>query len=291
MDLYEKEWLLFQKFCTDAGLSYLPADSSTVELFMMHHVSSRATSTLSQALSAISHFHSKYHFISPTISKAVSRAFEGAKRSFGKPSIPAKIFTHDHLNILSKLAFSPSCSLVFLRTIWRVFIQFFGLLRFNEVASLTFHDLSWNENGFDIHIKKSKTDQHAKGDYVSICKNDNHAICPVLLTLHYFKKMSINSGFLIPTIKGKNIINKDVPISYNTALRDLRKCLSRVGIDPSGFGEHSGRRGGTTAAASAGASIDELMLQGRWKTHDMPRLYTDNALKRRREFAKRLATT
>ena len=200
------------------------------------------------------------------------------------------MFTYDHLVSLSKLAYSPSCSLVFLRTIWRIFIEFFSLLRFNEVANLSYQDLIWNDNGFDLLIKKLKTDQHAKGDYVSIIRNDNPSICPVSLTLFYLNKMSITSGFLMPSLKGRSV-NDNVPLCYNTALRDLRKCLTKVGIDPTGFGEHSGRRGGTTAAASAGASIDELMLQGRWKSQNMPRLYTDNALKLRRDFAKRLAST
>ena len=88
----------------------------------------------------------------------------------------------------------------------------------------------------------------------------------------------------MPSFRGKTIVTSS-PLLYNTALRDLRKCLTKVGINPEGFGEHSGRRGGTTAAALAGASIDELMLQGRWATKEMPRLYTDNAKKVRREFA------
>ena len=255
---------------------------------MIYHVNSRAMSTLSHALSSISHFHAKNHYESPTVTKSVTRAFEGAKRSFGRPSVSVNVFTLDHLVSFSRLAFSSSCSLVNLRTIWRVFIEFFGLLRFNEVANLTFQDLSWNPNGFDIFIKKSKTDQHAKGDFVSIVKNNNPVICPVLLTLHYLKRMNITSGFLLPTFRGKHFSN-NVPLCYNTALRDLRKCLSKIGVDPSGFGEHSGRRGGTTAAASAGASVNELMLQGRWKSQDMPRLYTDNASKVRRDFAVRLA--
>ena len=46
------------------------------------------------------------------------------------------------------------------------------------------------------------------------------------------------------------------PLNYNTALRDLHSVLHLIGIDPTGYGEHSGRRGGTTAAAAKGASID-----------------------------------
>ena len=59
-------------------------------------------------------------------------------------------------------------------------------------------------------------------------------------------------------------------------------------LDPTGYGEHSGRRGGTTAAAAAGADINELKLQGRWRSDSMPRHYTDNAIKLRRDFASKL---
>ena len=103
---------------------------------MHFHVNNRAMSTLPQVLSANSHFHSKFNYDSPNISKSISRAYEGAKRSFGKPSKSVNIITPDHLRALSDLAYKPSCSLVFLRTIWRIFIEFFGLLRFNEVAQL-----------------------------------------------------------------------------------------------------------------------------------------------------------
>ena len=64
---------------------------------------------------------------------AVTRALQGAKRSFGRPSVSAKILTPDHLSSLASHAYKPKCSFVFLRTVWRIFIELFGLLRFNEV--------------------------------------------------------------------------------------------------------------------------------------------------------------
>ena len=85
------------------------------------------------------------------------------------------------------------------------------------------------------------------------------------------------------------IPDPSLPLRYNTALRDLRSTLRLIGVDPTRFGEHSGRRGGTTAAAAKGASVHELMIQGRWRSESMPRLYTDNAFKTKRSFARRLA--
>ena len=104
MDLCQKEWNIFKTFCEQHGYCSLPASSITIEQFMIHHVNSRAMSTLLHALSAISHFQAKSHFESPTVSKSVTRAFEGAKRSFGRPSVSVNIFTHDHLSLLSNLA-------------------------------------------------------------------------------------------------------------------------------------------------------------------------------------------
>ena len=91
----------------------------------------------------------------------------------------------------------------------------------------------------------------------------------------------------MPSFKNSVILSTH-PLKYNTAL-PLRTVLRLIGIDPDGYGEHSGRRGGTTAAAAKGATLTELMLQGRWKSESMPRLYTDNAVKCKRKFARRLA--
>ena len=69
----------------------------------------------------------------------------------------------------------------------------------------------------------------------------------------------------MPSLK-KSSPDPHSPLKYNTALRDLRSALRLIGVDPTGYGEHSGRRGGTTAAAAKGTSIDELMIQGRWRS-------------------------
>ena len=147
----------------------------------------------------------------------------------------------------------------------------------------------WNDVGFDIFIAQSKTDQTRKGDWVSIASQSGSPWCPVALTRRYLSLLPYNSGSLMPFSKN-DIPDPSRPLNYNSALRDLRSVLRLIGVDPSGYGEHSGRRGGTTAAAAKGASLDELMIQGRWRSESMPRLYTDNAIKCKRKFAKRLAS-
>ena len=255
---------------------------------MLYHVHFRAFSTLPPILSSISHFHCRSYLSSPTTSLSVTRALEGAKRIFGSPSVSRKIITKDILKSLFSLTLRNDTSFTIFRTVWRVFIEFYGLLRFSEVSQLTFADISWTDLGFDIFISKSKTDQTRKGDWVAIASQPDSSYCPVAFTRKYLSLLPYDSGFIMPSLKN-SIPDSSSPLKYNTALRDLRSVLRLIAVDPQGYGEHSGRRGGTTAAADKGATLDELMIQGRWRSESMPRLYTDNAIKCKRKFARRLA--
>ena len=240
-------------------------------------------------LSAISHFHCRSHLSSPTTSRAVTRSLQGAKRLFGSPSTPRKIITRQILSSLFALTLRPDASFILFRTVWRIFMEFYGLLRFNEIKNLTIADIHWTDLGFDIFIAKSKTDQSRKGDWVAVASQPNSPECPVSFTRKYLSMLPFTSGYVMPSVKS-SVISTVHPLSYSTALRDLRTVLSLIGINPQGYGEHSGRRGGTTAAASMGATLTELMMQGRWRSESMPRLYTDNAVKCKRKFARRLAS-
>ena len=119
---------------------------------MLLHLHTRAFSTLPGILSAISHFHCRSYFSSPTLSKSVARSLLGAKHLFGSPSVPRKIISKEILHALFNLASDQNASFVLIRTVWRIFIQFYGLLRFNEVSNLTISDISWTSLGFDIFI-------------------------------------------------------------------------------------------------------------------------------------------
>ena len=138
-------------------------------------------------------------------------------------------------------------------------------------------------------LQNRKTDQTRKGDWVSVASQPGSIWCPVALTRRYLSLLNNDFGFLMPPSKN-NVPDTTKALSYNTALRDLRSVLSLIGLDPSGYGEHSGRCGGTTAAAANSASLNELIIQGRWRSESMPRLYTDNAIKCKRKFARRLAS-
>jgi len=53
---------------------------------------------------------------------------------------------------------------------------------------------------------------------------------------------------------------------YRDFMSCLNSFLSCQGINPSGFGTHSFRRGGASFALEAGVSIDSIAVMGDWKS-------------------------
>ena len=183
---------------------------------MLYHVHFRAFSTLPIILSAISHFHRRSYFSSLTTSRAVTRSLQGAKRLFGSPSTPRKIITKSILSALFSLTLQPNANFIIFRTVWRIFIEFYGLLRFSEVSNLTYSDISWTNLGLDIFISKSKTDQTRKGDWVAIASQPDSPECPVAFTRKYLSMLPYNSGFIMPSVTS-SVPDPSSPLKYNTA--------------------------------------------------------------------------
>lgn len=67
-------------------------------------------------------------------------------------------------------------------------------------------------------------------------------------------------------------------------MEDLRFILRKIGVDPTGFSEHSMRRGGATEAAKGGASTDEIQIAGDWASLRTAEKYVDASHKRSKNF-------
>ena len=137
-------------------------------------------------LSTISHFHCRSYFSSPTTSRAVTRSLHGAKRLFGYPSVPRKIIMKSILTSLYALTLRPDATFVLFRTVWRIFIEFYGLLRFSEVSNLTFSDITWCRNAAQFLSTSSRLanashrfwDSSSQSSRSSKKKKPKHQIIP-----------------------------------------------------------------------------------------------------------------
>ena len=161
-------------------------------------------------------------------------------------------------------------------------MQFYGLLRWQEVSSLRWDDLSFHGRVMFVLIRKSKTDQRGFGQTVEIHCHDVETLhCPVYLTRQYAGRLGYDgsgvSGGMQPRMDPAGKGRTSTKICYDTAVKDLRALLVKAGHSASGFTEHSGRRGGATAAAAAGAQWLPLKVHGRWKSDSAAQKYVDEA--------------
>ena len=207
---------------------------------------------------------------------------EGAKRSAGKPVPPRQPLTFDILEEVGSIVRSEG-SLLAWRTFWRMDVEFCALLRWEEAAALRFKDFSFHAEYMDITIWKSKTDQHRQGATVRVARHkEAPQACPVNITLIFMRMLKYPNGFngsMQPRILRDNQGQRgctQCTICYSRALQDLKELITRTGRDAEKFDEHSGRQGGATAAAEAGAKWADLKKLGRWASDAAPQLYVDN---------------
>ena len=173
---------------------------------------------------------------------------------------------------------------------------FYAGCRWSDTVALRLSHLQFDSDGLSITIPKSKTDQLGRGETVYI-QFASHPACPVSLIQDYIERLlyeDSQDGFLQPRISSVNGVQRGIwntTVSYSTALSDLKLLLTSLGYDASQFGEHSGRRGGATAASDAGVDWTDLMSHGRWKSVATPLGYLANSRRRQRRVAQALAYT
>ena len=99
----------------------------------------------------------------------------------------------------------------------------------------------------------------------------NH-LCPVAwYRLHVSKR--VDSLFLFHKVAR----GKGQKLAVTTPNHTVKRWLKKIDVNPTGFGSHSLRRGGATAAAKAKVQMHVLKRHGRWAS-DAVYLYIVDSL-------------
>ena len=214
------------------------------------------------------------------------------RRKFTQPRQPVEPLTLTHLTQLNRHVseLSMTCNLVAWRTVWRLNMEYYTLCRFSEINQLHSTDLTFiplPQPHYQIRIRKSKTDQFGSGDMKVIFSSPtNSNLCPVLLTQNYLTRLAQPAangpyhGVLQPRVHFDHSSQtqtalKDQILCYSTSLDDTKQLFKTLSIFGR-FGEHSGRRGGASAAAGNGASVAELQRLGNWKSTSCALKYVEH---------------
>ena len=166
-----------------------------------------------------------------------------------------------------------------------ILLMMAGMLRGSEAAALEEDDIELLlVDGVEvlmIRVQKSKTDQLRKGDTVFVGGPDS-TVCPVRwfkIFVGYHRVKGAPTFFHSAVPAGK--IPSEIPsICGATTNTTVKERLMQIGVDPRGYGSHSCRRGGASAAAAANIDICLIKRHGRWLS-DAVFAYVDDSLQRK----------
>lgn len=138
-----------------------------------------------------------------------------------------------------------------------ILLGFASALRRSEIAALDVSDLAFERDGLVITVRRSKGDQHGKGQFVGIRFGRRAATCPVKALQDWLRAAGIGSGALFRPVRGDMV--RPLRMSDRGIYEVIKSACERAGLDASRYGAHSLRSGHVTAALGEGA--DPLMAQ------------------------------
>ena len=254
------------------------------------HVSKTAKSAnaMVAASCAITAFHMSKGFSNPCADRRVAAMCEGARRRYITPARQSKPLTPVILKAMRLRLNSQSHNVKDLRTVWLAHFLFRACARFQDAARLRISDFSASDDGFLVKFWVRKNDQKGRGHTVRIPKSHSE-FCAVKLGKSYFselrKRGSLESDWAFPrmdTLKSGRIkVFRGQVASYNSCKVAFSDALAGLGINPAGYGMHSGKVGGVIALRDSGVSWRTLSDFVGWSANSvMPERYAKGACKR-----------
>lgn len=241
----------------------LPASPETIANYLQAFATKLNSRTLSRRVTALKHWHNYQSFPDPTIHPLVLKTMTGITRIHGKPKEKAYPLLPEDLLLIIKNLYALN-SFASHRDSALLQLGFFGAFRRSELVSIEVGHINWKQEGIDIQIPQSKTDQMNEGQYCGI-PYGKELLCPVMALKNWLELSGIKQGPVFREIKkGEKLKDRKLsPLSVNHI---LKKRAQECGISYADkLSSHSLRRGLATSASQVGANLSAIMRQGRWK--------------------------
>ena len=141
---------------------------------------------------------------------------------------------------------------------WHIIIQYYGILRINEVVNLKNKDFQFFEDKVRIHIGKSKTDQIGIGRTITIFEDEDLPIS-TLETIYALYDGESPDSYYFKSKTGRFI-------SESTMRNRFDRILEKAHIEDEKLSTHSLRKGGAVRLAQNHVGVDPIKYQGGWKS-------------------------
>lgn len=269
---YQSDFREFAAWCDKTGASKLPAEPETVAAFLAGLADKGLkASTISRKASAIRFAHKAADLPSPTDSAAVEATIRGIRREIGTAIDQKAPATATAIAVM--LSRVPA-TVQGIRDRALLALGFAGAFRRSELVALRLEDIIFTEEGADVRIRRSKTDQEGAGHEISIPHGTR--LRPVEALRTWLDAARIEEGPIFRPITKSGLIGQGALTPQSVALI-VKKYAAAAGLDVKSFAGHSLRAGFVTSAAESGADINRIMDQSRHTDPRTVRLYIRRA--------------
>jgi integrase len=274
------DWGNFTAWCGEHGRVPLPATAQTLldyVTWMMEKPKPSSPASIDRAMGSIRAIHAERgHEDQPGIkpSRRVLRAYRRQWVQAGNRTRKATPVMVDTLRAMVDTCPPDTPAGVRDRAI--LLLGFALMARRSELAALDIADIQPGQEGLDVTIKMSKTDQEAKGQEVAVLTGQHPETCPVRATQEWASLLAgrgITSGALFRPVDRHGRIGDEPEAAgkprdrlTGRAVAEIvrRRALAAGLKDASKYKGHSLRSGGASAAYATGAPVAGIAGHGRW---------------------------
>ncbi len=222
--------------------------------------------TIDSACSAIGHQHRHHGKPDPIDHDAVRQVRRGLRRIIGRaPRRPTRpLSVADVRQIVTAI---DRTTVRGVRDSAILLLGFAGALRRSELAALTLADLEPKPAGLLLHLRRSKTDQEARGQVVGIAHGRHGLTDPIAALDAWLDLRGTAPGPLFTSLRPGGPALR--PLSGNVVSALVKERALAAGLSGGRISGHSLRAGHATSAALAGVGIDRIAAQTRHRRVDI----------------------
>jgi integrase len=278
---YRAAWQAFAAWCRGKGLTALPAAPEAVALYLTARADTgHKPATVALDLAAVNAAHKTAGQPSFREAAPEQQVMAGIRRTHGTAQRRVAPMLPGDLRAASN-ALPPG--LLGVRDRALLLLGFAGAFRRSELAALEVEDLAFTEDGLEVTLRRSKTDQEGKGEKKGIPCGSDPATCPVRAVKAWLEAVKLEAGPVFREVTRHGRM-KAAALAGRSVARVVKRSAKAAGLDAAKYSGHSLRAGLATAAAKAGKRTETIMRQTGHKSADMvaryvreASLFTDNA--------------
>ena len=266
---YAKGWDVFMSWCGKQDADPLTATPEMVAQFLIE-MATQPNSGTGKPLAmgsvailqcAINRNFLDHEMASPTRHPKVSVVMRGLRRLRGtRPRQVRALREDDIYRMIGQCGANP----IGIRDASILSLGFAGALRRSEICALQVSDIEFMSsieatgqvNRMIVAIRKSKTDQAARGQQVAI--PDGNRIQAVSRLRRWLEVSGITDGPLFRTMRRGGTL-RELGMHHSDIPRLVKKYAKAIGLDPTDYAGHSLRAGFVTSAAAHHARLDKIM--------------------------------